>query len=123
MPMCLGRKRTKKQRKKPPWGAAIPGRKRRPWGGGDPRKKTSALGSGDPRGGSQAFWQRDYWDRMLIYGHTHIGRIVSESGVWVINLGSPSRPRGGGRPTIVIAEVLNGQVHAEFKFPPQPADD
>ena len=43
MPMCLGRKRTKKQRKT----AAL--------GGGDPRKKTSALGGGDPRGEARHF--------------------------------------------------------------------
>ena len=43
MPMCLGRKRTKKQQKT----AAL--------GGGDPRKKTSALGGGDPRGEARHF--------------------------------------------------------------------
>ena len=43
MPMCLGRKRTKKQRKT----AAL--------GGGDPRKKTAALGGGDPRGEARHF--------------------------------------------------------------------
>ena len=53
MPMCLGRKRTKKQRKT----AAL--------GGGDPRKKTSALGGRRSQRGSQAFWQRDYWDRFI----------------------------------------------------------
>ena len=53
MPMCLVRKRTKKQRKT----AAL--------GGCDPRKKTSALVGGDPQRGSPAFWQRDYWDRFI----------------------------------------------------------
>ena len=41
--MCLGSKRTKKQRKT----AAL--------GGGDPRKETAALGGGDPRGEARHF--------------------------------------------------------------------
>ena len=41
MPMCLGRKRTKKQR------------------------KTAALGGGDPRGEARHFGNANYWDRFI----------------------------------------------------------
>ena len=50
MPMCLGRKRTKKQRKTAALGGGDPRKKTSALGGGDPRKKTTALGGGDPRG-------------------------------------------------------------------------
>lgn len=60
---------------------------------------------------------------LLVHGHTHVGEIVREEGLWRINPGSARKPRGGGPPSVVVATVVAGMVAAEFKYPPRPADE
>ena len=39
---------------------------------------------------------------IVLYGHTHIGKIDFEEGIWYINPGSASVPRDGGRSFAII---------------------
>ena len=39
---------------------------------------------------------------IVLYGHTHIGQIDFEGGIWYVNPGSASEPRDGGRSFVII---------------------
>lgn len=60
---------------------------------------------------------------LLVHGHTHAGEIVEEPGLTIINPGSARKPRDGRPPSVVVAEVVAGQIRAEFKFKPQGVDE
>ncbi|HNV71304.1 MAG TPA: metallophosphoesterase family protein [Candidatus Ozemobacteraceae bacterium] len=63
---------------------------------------------------------------LVVHGHTHEPRFEPEAHFWVANPGSPSSPRGGNRPSVLIVEVAaqgNAPIcKGEFKFPPSVAD-
>ena len=40
-------------------------------------------------------YARDNGYSVILYGHTHVQKIVYEDGIWVVNPGSISRPRDG----------------------------
>lgn len=46
---------------------------------------------------------------MVLFGHTHIPEITFQSGIWLINPGSASLPRNGGK-TIVFIELKGGEI-------------
>ena len=48
----------------------------------------------------------------LFYGHTHIPQLVQRDGLILLNPGSPSRPRGGSRPSCALAELDGGVLRA-----------
>ena len=50
---------------------------------------------------------------VMLYGHTHIQKIVHKDGVWVVNPGSLSRPRDGF-PAYAILQT-DGKGGFEFK--------
>ncbi len=60
---------------------------------------------------------------LLVHGHTHVGEIVTEPGLTIINPGSARRPRDGRPPSVAVVEVVAGQIRAEFTFRHQPADE
>ncbi|MBR3382973.1 MAG: metallophosphoesterase [Clostridia bacterium] len=51
-----------------------------------------------------------------LYGHTHRGELSAFGRVLKLNPGSPSRPRGGSRPSYAILEVDGGDVNAGIKI-------
>lgn len=63
---------------------------------------------------------------LVVCGHTHEPRFEPEEHYWVANPGSPSSPRGGARPSVLVVEVQKqGSARickGEFKFPPHLAD-
>ncbi len=40
--------------------------------------------------------------KIALYGHTHVSQILYEDGIYIVNPGSCSEPRGGGRSYAVI---------------------
>lgn len=44
---------------------------------------------------------------VVLFGHTHIPFCEKINGIWFINPGSPSRPRGGARKTYALIEIEN----------------
>lgn len=52
----------------------------------------------------------------LFYGHTHISEISYYGSLTIVNPGSPSKPRGGRRPSFAIAEFENGRIRAKIFF-------
>ena len=50
---------------------------------------------------------------LLLYGHTHIQKILHEDGVWVVNPGSISKPHDGW-PSYIILET-DGKGGLDFK--------
>lgn len=52
---------------------------------------------------------------VVVSGHTHVSRAELAEGVWRVNPGSPSEPRGGSAATVGIAYVLaDGTVEVEI---------
>ena len=64
--------------------------------------RTSALAPGDPL------------PAVVVHGHTHVPRIVYGGEAFPAHMlvcpGSPSRPRGGSRPSVAKIETQNGVV-------------
>jgi hypothetical protein len=54
----------------------------------------------------------------IIFGHTHIPHLSWERTILCINPGSPSRPRGGSKPSVAVAEISGSSLNVEFKNPP-----
>lgn len=53
---------------------------------------------------------------IALYGHTHIYRAEQTGGVFVMNPGSPSQPRGGNKPTYGIITIGGeGEVRMEIR--------
>lgn len=50
----------------------------------------------------------------LLYGHTHIPSLRNYGGLIVLNPGSPSRPRGGFKPSAAVIEIENGVIRAKL---------
>ena len=49
-----------------------------------------------------------------LYGHTHRGELSAFGRVLMLNPGSPSRPRGGAKPSFALLEIENGCVNARI---------
>lgn len=47
---------------------------------------------------------------VVVSGHTHRAVVEHANGVLLVNPGSVTQPRGGGRPTVAIVEVADGVV-------------
>lgn len=47
---------------------------------------------------------------VALYGHTHISSLENDGYVLLMNPGSPSRPRGGRKPSIALLELEKGDV-------------
>ncbi len=45
-----------------------------------------------------------------VYGHTHIPKVERVAASWLVNPGSPTRPRGGSGPSVAIVSVREGTV-------------
>ncbi len=52
---------------------------------------------------------------IVIYGHSHMPLYIKEGNVIVINPGSPSRPRGGSKPSYALLEINSNQIDVEIK--------
>jgi uncharacterized protein len=42
---------------------------------------------------------------VLVYGHTHVAHVEMVGGVLLLNPGSPTRPRGGTKPSVAILDL------------------
>lgn len=47
---------------------------------------------------------------VYVFGHTHTPQVRVDDGLWVLNPGSPSRPRGGHGHSVAVVEVSDGVV-------------
>ncbi len=61
--------------------------------------------------------------RGLIHGHTHKAEFRNSIVPWILNPGSPTRPRGGSRASVALLAVVGGEVEATFRFRPGSADE
>lgn len=61
--------------------------------------------------------------RGIIHGHTHKAEFRTNARPWVLNPGSPRKPRGGSRPSVALLSVVGEEVEATFRFPPGMADE
>ena len=52
----------------------------------------------------------------VLYGHTHMSELSAFGKVLKLNPGSPSRPRGGRKPSYAILEIDGGDVNASIKL-------
>ncbi|MBF0501837.1 MAG: metallophosphoesterase family protein [Candidatus Riflebacteria bacterium] len=60
---------------------------------------------------------------IVIHGHTHLAECKQVDGVWLLNPGSPTRPRGGQAPSVAVVVIENGLVEAKLTYRPESADD
>lgn len=51
---------------------------------------------------------------IVLFGHSHVSKIDYEGGIWFVNPGSPSYPRGGSR-SIAVIEIENERINASIK--------
>ncbi|HOT28689.1 MAG TPA: metallophosphoesterase family protein [Candidatus Ozemobacteraceae bacterium] len=61
--------------------------------------------------------------RGIIHGHTHKAEFRTHTSPWVLNPGSPTKPRGGGKPSVALLTVIGEEVQAAFRFRPGSADE
>lgn len=50
----------------------------------------------------------------VIFGHTHVQFAEQQEGIWLINPGSISRPRGGSHPGYAWINVVAGEIKVEL---------
>lgn len=48
--------------------------------------------------------------KLCLYGHTHVPDISSMYGIWFVNPGSISRPRGMSRNSYAVIDINNGEI-------------
>ncbi|WP_010234483.1 YfcE family phosphodiesterase [Clostridium arbusti] len=51
---------------------------------------------------------------IVLFGHTHVAKIVEDEGILFINPGSVSMPRNGQN-SIAFIEIIDGNIHANIK--------
>lgn len=47
---------------------------------------------------------------IALFGHTHVPLTLYEDGVWLVNPGSVSSPRDGGKPTYAVIDIENNGI-------------
>lgn len=47
----------------------------------------------------------------VLYGHTHRSSVDRTGTVWMVNPGSPSRPRAGQKPSFAVLEIRDGKCY------------
>ena len=45
----------------------------------------------------------------VLFGHTHVSLVDRMGSVWMINPGSPSRPRAGRKPSFAVVDIRDGK--------------
>jgi len=63
------------------------------------------------------------WIRGIIHGHTHKAEFRNSIKPWILNPGSPTKPRGGSRPSVALLTFIGGEVEATFRFRPGSSDE
>lgn len=51
---------------------------------------------------------------IVLYGHTHISKIIYEEGIWFINPGSPVLARDG-KNSVALIEIKNDSINPSIK--------
>lgn len=59
------------------------------------------------------FLQKNHGD-ILISGHTHMPLVKEKDGLWLINPGSTSWPRGGSKRSYAVLMIDHEKVHVEI---------
>lgn len=76
---------------------------------------------GHTRIGELAWWAKQLEVDIVVYGHTHIPMNEYYGDKLLVNPGSPSRPRGGSKPSFAIMTLNAGQEpkveHIELPVP------
>jgi uncharacterized protein len=47
---------------------------------------------------------------VYVFGHTHVAEAHEDDGLWIVNPGSASRPRGGSAQSVAVVDVSAGVV-------------
>lgn len=53
---------------------------------------------------------------VVLFGHTHMGMAEKVGGIWLVNPGSPSNPRGGSLPSYALLEIDEESVGASIIY-------
>lgn len=59
-----------------------------------------------------AWWARQYDVDVVVYGHSHVAKIIWDDGLLIFNPGSTYHPRGGRGATCGVIEIKDGRVEA-----------
>lgn len=47
---------------------------------------------------------------IVLFGHTHVSKVLYEDGVYIVNPGSCSNPRDGGPPSYAVIDITDGGI-------------
>ena len=53
---------------------------------------------------------------IVLYGHTHISKILYEDGIYIVNPGSCSKPRDGLRPSYAVIDITEQGIMPIIKY-------
>lgn len=53
---------------------------------------------------------------IVLFGHTHMPMAEQVNGIWMVNPGSPSNPRGGSEPSYVLMDIEEESVSISIKY-------
>ena len=59
---------------------------------------------------------------LVIHGHSHTPKILRDGNLLIVNPGSPTRPRDGNPPSVMVIDVAGKNLNPVFKYPPNTAD-
>jgi len=62
--------------------------------------------------GELAWWGQNLEQHIVVFGHTHVPIFTQKYGIWLLNPGSPSRPRGKGHAGFAVLTLNRGQMPA-----------
>lgn len=51
----------------------------------------------------------------VVFGHTHVQFAQQQEGIWLVNPGSISLPRGGSQPGYAVLNVQAGEIQVELR--------
>lgn len=53
---------------------------------------------------------------IALYGHTHVSKILYEDGIYIVNPGSCSMPRDGGKPSYAVIDITQQGTMPIIKY-------
>ncbi|MBF0408922.1 MAG: metallophosphoesterase family protein [Candidatus Riflebacteria bacterium] len=63
---------------------------------------------------AEAYSRKSNSCSMIIHGHTHVPEFVKSAGMWFLNPGSPSSPRGNSEASVAILTISASIPEVEF---------
>ena len=56
------------------------------------------------------YWAKELDQDIVVFGHTHVPLCEYYGDALLLNPGSPSRPRGGAKPSFAVLTLQKGEV-------------